>query len=53
LYNFIIVIVSTYYILCVSWIIKYLIIIDARCKHEECQQNFRIYDVATLHTLRK
>jgi len=27
-------IVSTYYILCISWIIKRLIIIDARCKHE-------------------
>jgi len=26
--------VSTYYILCISWIIKCLIIIDARCKHE-------------------
>jgi len=32
---FIILIVSTYYILCVSWIIKCLIIIDARCKHED------------------
>ena len=28
--------VSTYYILCISWIIKCLIIFDARCKHEEC-----------------
>jgi len=27
-------IVSTYYILCISWIIKCLIIIDARCNHE-------------------
>jgi len=26
--------VSAYYILCISWIIKCLIIIDARCKHE-------------------
>ena len=33
---FIILILSTQYILCVSWIIKCLIIIDARCKHEEC-----------------
>ena len=24
-----------YYILCFSWIIKYVIIIDARCKHED------------------
>jgi len=31
---FIILIVSTYYILCISWIIKCLIIIEARCKHE-------------------
>jgi len=31
---FIILIVSTYYILCISWIIKCLIIIDAWCKHE-------------------
>jgi len=31
---FIILIVSTYYILCISWIIKCLIIIDVRCKHE-------------------
>jgi len=29
----IILIVSTYYILCISWIIKCLIIIDARCKY--------------------
>jgi len=32
---FIILIVSTYCILCISWIIKCLIIIDAPCKHEE------------------
>ena len=32
---FIILIVSTYYILCISWKIKCLIIIDARCKHED------------------
>ena len=31
---FIILILSTYYILCISWVIKCLIIIDARCKHE-------------------
>ena len=30
-----ILIVSTYYILYISWIIKCLIIIDARCKHED------------------
>ena len=34
---FIILIVSTYYVLCISWIIKCLIIIDARCKHENRQ----------------
>ena len=33
---FIILIISTYYILCISWIIKCLIIIDARCKHVAC-----------------
>jgi len=32
---FIILIVSIYYILCISWIIKCLIVIDARCKHED------------------
>jgi len=32
---FIILIVSTYYILCISWIIKCLIIIDTWCKHGE------------------
>jgi len=32
---FIILIVSTYYILCISWIIQYLIIIDELCKHED------------------
>jgi len=32
---FIILIVSTNYILCISWIIECLIIIDARCKHED------------------
>jgi len=31
-----ILIVSTYYILCISWIIKCLIIIDARYKHDDC-----------------
>ena len=30
-----ILIISTYYILCISWIIKCLILIDARCKHED------------------
>ena len=39
---FIILIASTYYILCISWIIKCLIIIDARCKHED--------SFTTLHT---
>ena len=32
---FIILIVSINYILCISWIIKCLIVIYARCKHEE------------------
>ena len=32
---FIILIVSTYYILCISWIIKCLIIIDGQYKHED------------------
>ena len=32
---FIILIVSTYYILCIGWVIKCLIFIDARCKHED------------------
>jgi len=33
---FIILNISTYYMLCISWIIKCFIIIDARCKHEDC-----------------
>jgi len=37
---FIILIVSTYYILCISWIIKCLIIIDAWCKHEDSDSIF-------------
>jgi len=32
---FIILIVSMNYILCISWIIECLIVIDARCKHED------------------
>jgi hypothetical protein len=32
---FIILIVSANYILCISWVIKCLIVIDARCKHED------------------
>jgi len=36
--NFIILIVSTYYILCISWTVKCLVIIDARCKHEYSKQ---------------
>jgi len=31
----IILIVTADYILCISWIVKCLIIIDARCKHED------------------
>ena len=37
---FIILIVSTYYILCISWIIKCLIITDARCKQEDSNTIF-------------
>ena len=40
---FIILIVSTYYILCISWIIKCLIIIDARCKHEDCRLTIHMH----------
>jgi len=36
---FIILILSTYYTLYISWIIKCLIIIDARCKHEDSQEH--------------
>jgi hypothetical protein len=36
---FIILIVTKYYILCISWIIRCLIIIDARCKHEDSPTN--------------
>jgi len=32
---FTILIVSIYYTLCIGWIKKFLIIIDARCKHED------------------
>ena len=32
---FLILIVSTYYILCISWIINCIIIIDERCSHED------------------
>jgi len=32
---FVILILSTYYTLCISWIIKCLITIDARCEHED------------------
>ena len=32
---FVILIASTYYLLCISWIIKCLIIIDIRCKNED------------------
>jgi len=35
---FILLIVSTCYILCIRWIIKCLIIIDVRCKHEDTLQ---------------
>jgi len=42
------VIVSTYYILCISWIIKCLVIIDARCRHEELR-NYWPPDLRMLH----
>jgi len=38
---FIILILSTYYILCISWIINSSIIIDARCKHEHDSSCFQ------------
>jgi len=34
-YFFLILIVSSYYILCISWIMKCLVITDVRCKHED------------------
>ena len=40
---FIILIVSTYYILCISWTIMCLIIIVALCEHEDSQIVIRIY----------
>ena len=40
---FIILIVSTYCILCISWVIKCLITIDARCKHEDRALMFQLY----------
>ena len=39
---FIILIVSINYTLCISWIIKCLIVIDARCKHEDQSHRFNI-----------
>jgi len=45
---FIILIVSTYYILCISWIIKCLIIIDAWCKHEDSKRIFCVFSVYLL-----
>ena len=39
---FIILIVSTYYILFISWIVKCLIIIDARCTREDSKFIFRL-----------
>jgi hypothetical protein len=45
---FIILIVSTYYILCIGWIVKCLIIIDARCKHEDCLKTVHYHSVETL-----
>jgi len=40
---FIILILSTYYILCINWIVKCLIIIDARCKHEDGFKRYLLY----------
>ena len=34
--------VTVYYILCISWIIKCLIIIDARCKHGDIEKKISI-----------
>jgi len=33
--------VCTYYILCISWLLKCLIAIGARCKRENCERKFR------------
>jgi len=54
---FIILIVSTYYILCISWVIKCLIIIDIRCKHKDNWQlcsliTYKIYSCSAKITLR-
>jgi len=43
---FIILIVSTYYILCISWIIRCLFIIDARCKHEDQMYRIKLCNLA-------
>ena len=40
---FIILIVSTYYILCISWVIKCLITIEVRCKHEDVFKRYLLY----------
>jgi len=40
---FIILIVSTYYILCISWVTKCLNSIDARCKHEDSCLHIEMY----------
>ena len=44
---FVILIVSTYYILCICWIINCLIAIDARCKHED--SSYHIDESILLH----
>ena len=43
LWQHIILILSTYYIWCISWIIKCIIIIDARCKHDEVLIKFKFF----------
>jgi len=40
---FIILIVSRNYTLCISWTIKCLIVIDARCKHEDFTPYYRTF----------
>jgi len=40
---FVILIVSTYYMLCISWIIKCLIIIDEWCKYEDLYSRIQMF----------
>ena len=46
---FIILIVSTYYISCISWLIKCLIIIEERCKHEDKQMKIWVFILCEIY----